>query len=197
MAETSHAFNLEINEHPTEEKLEELKKQISLERLYILNSVKKILSKRGPVSTSLAEDITQQILEKAIKRAATYDSSRAKLQTWLGAMIKTGIIDNYRRQGRTEINTDADTEAEIVLEKTPSTEPSRDPLLQKRLQSALETLKPIDRNIFLRFQEGTSYEELGREFNIKSMNTVGTKINKIKTKLEKILKDKGVNLEDS
>jgi len=201
MSETGHELGMEIG---TEEKspplekeaLEKLKKQIALERTYIVSSVKNVLSKYGPVNPSLVEDITQQILEKAIRLAPTYDSSRGKLRAWLSYMIKTGVIDNFRRQRDTEINTDADTEVDKVLERIILHDAPPDPILKNRIAAALENLTTDEKNFLISSLGGATYKKLSQEIGNKSIKTVGARLFKIKKKLKDLLEDEGIDVDE-
>ena len=49
-----------------------------------------------------AEDLAQDVFEKALKYYDRYDPSRASVKTWLVRIATTRTIDHYRKDGRAE-----------------------------------------------------------------------------------------------
>ncbi|MBM3997852.1 MAG: sigma-70 family RNA polymerase sigma factor [Planctomycetes bacterium] len=45
-----------------------------------------------------ADDLTQEILIKVFRSLSTYDPEKGRFRTWLGQIIRTTVIDHYRKQ---------------------------------------------------------------------------------------------------
>ena len=192
MSETARQLNFEPEEKSSysEAELEDLKQEIAKNRQYIMNFVKRFANGEDK---SAIEDITQTVLEKATKSAHTRDSSiGAALKSWLGTITRNAVNDYFKRKSIEKTRIFGGVEIDPILEKIPAANETGDSLLRKQLQAALEKLTPTDRKILLESQDGASYEEISRELG-NTDGTVGWRLNRIKSKLRKILEHNGVD----
>ncbi len=60
----------------------------------------RFIRKRYRYSTSDSDDLTQDVMVKALRLSDTFDSSRSDLGTWLCNIATTSSIDRYRRSAR-------------------------------------------------------------------------------------------------
>ena len=81
-----------------------------------------------------AEDLCQDVFEKAFRSAARYDAARAAPGTWLYAITRNAVIDYFRRSRPTE-----ELPEDLRDDELPEDGLLRDELLD-RLAAALEGL---------------------------------------------------------
>ena len=117
-----------------------------------------------------AQDITQDVMERAIVHIKSFDPARAKLSTWLIAMARNKWLDEVRRQKRTE----------TPLTKSQDWEHTADPyvelLRQDELMNALQRVKPDMRTpITMCYMLGYSYDDISNHMKI-PLGTVKSRI---------------------
>jgi len=180
--------------YPTD--YEKLREQVAKYRPDILRFVLKMF--RGykhdhdDVPT-LAEDLTQQTLTKAIKLIENFDPNKSALKTWLFRIAKTTIIDNYRSRVRQK---DIDVDIEKHKETGKTINVFGDPLLRKRIAAAINRMSAKDQEVLtLIFLKGFSYDQIAEKMNI-TKHSVYSKLNKAKANLKLLLEKEGVKLDE-
>jgi len=112
---------------------------------------------------SQAEEMTQEVMIKVWNKAASFNSSKASLNTWIFTIARNTRIDFIRRNGRAERK----IEIEDIWHEADSPEPIID-LQQRRVETqvrnALSTL-PQERGLVLEkaFMESKSHNEIAVE----------------------------------
>lgn len=127
------------------------------------------------------KDLFQEIILQLWKGYPTF-REQAQFSTWLYRVALNTAISNYRRAVRrpqsslTEAGIDIPDPGELSFgdEKI------------RLLYKAIEQLTPIEKAMILLHLDGCTYNEIAAIAGI-SNNNVGVKLNRIKTKLEKIL----------
>jgi RNA polymerase sigma-70 factor (ECF subfamily) len=122
-----------------------------------------------------AEDLAQRVFVQVWRSASRYEP-RAKFTTWLFAIVRNAILNEYRRRGRRSAESlDAMSEsaeeggAGARFADTQATNPSQQAVeheLQDRIDAAIQELPESQRLavILCRF-EGLSYEEIAETLN--------------------------------
>ena len=128
------------------------------------------------------EDYYQEILIRLWKTYPTYKKQSA-FSTWLYRVALNTAIDILRKEyiqpQHTEIT---DKQYNITTEEIDRTD-SKD-----QLYEVIQYLSEIEKAIILLYLEGYSYKEISDIIGLPE-NNIGVKINRIKTKLLKILED--------
>lgn len=126
-------------------------------------------------SPSVAEDITADVFEKALKHYDSYRQERASQATWLTTIARNTITDYFRREGRVQ----------VVREEDAPEEESKDPPVDeqverleevRQLRLCLAGLPQLDQDIIsLKFGAGLNNREIARTLKVSESN-VGTRL---------------------
>ena len=170
------------------EKLKTLKQEIADSREFVLSFTKQLLFKsKNEDANTLAQDLTQQTMDRAILYANKYDRTKSKLTTWLNTIAKNIVVDFFRhKQTRCENRVDDSTDPDTLIEE----KEIADPILRKNIEAAIADLAPNQQEILkLLYIEHLDYSQISQRLNIKT-KTVGTKLHRAKQKLKTILEEK-------
>ncbi|MGA0560610.1 RNA polymerase sigma factor [Larkinella sp. VNQ87] len=141
----------------------------------------KVCSLYGPKPED-REDLFQEIVLQLWKAYPTF-KHESSVTTWLYRIALNTAISNYRRKTvRVQAVPFSDSDLQIP-------DLSDDTLADevKALYAAIEHLSPIEKAVITLYLDDKSYEEMAAIIGI-SKTHVGVKLNRIKTKLEKLLK---------
>lgn len=132
---------------------------------------------------SQAEEMTQEVMIKVWNKAASFNSSKASLNTWIFTIARNTRIDFIRRNSRAERKIDI----EDIWHEADSPEPIID-LQQRRVETqvrnALSTL-PDEQALVLEkaFMESKSHNEIAIELGL-PLGTVKSRIRLALSKLQ-------------
>ena len=145
--------------------------------------------KRMCRDTDVANDVFQEVWSKLIASRERYEV-RAQFNTFLYRIAHNACIDYYRRAGKQAAH---DSDEEIVL-ALPDGEHARpdaltaDAQVQVAFRSALESLPPEQRDVFLLYEEGgLSLDDIGRVTNV-NMETAKSRLRYAVAKLRAALR---------
>jgi len=132
---------------------------------------------------SLAEEMAQEVLLKVWNKAASFNSSKASVNTWIFTIARNTRIDFIRRNGRADRTIDI----EDIWHEADSPEPVVE-LQQRRVETmirnAMSTL-PEEQALVLEkaFMESKSHNEIAEELNL-PLGTVKSRIRLALSKLQ-------------
>jgi len=126
-------------------------------------------------SASVAEDLTSDVFEKALKHFDSYRQERASQATWLTTIARNTITDYFRRESRVQVVREEDAPEEES--KDPPVEEQVERLEEVReLRLCLAALPQLDQDIIsLKFGAGLNNREIARSLNVSESN-VGTRL---------------------
>lgn len=127
------------------------------------------------------EDLFQEIVLQLWKAWPSFRSD-ARFSTWMYRVALNTAITNYRRELRVPRRMPLEG-----LEIPDLSGTGKDEEAVRMLYKAIDQLNIIERAIILLYLDGSSYEEMSEITGI-TCNHVGVKLNRIKMKLETILK---------
>lgn len=142
---------------------------------------------------AVAEDITSDAFEKALKHFDEFNSDRANFQTWVKFIAKNTMLDNFRNKyGRNTTSQEnyVDSEGEYVIQ--PMTDDSADSEtlnaeLRKEILTAIRSLKPAYRKVaILRFVQEKEYNEIAETLQI-PMGSVKGMVSRARATLQTVL----------
>lgn len=123
----------------------------------------------------IAEDITADVFEKALKSFDSYREEKASHATWLMAIARNAITDYFRREGKVQVVREDDAPEEV----------SEDPEVEEQVERSEEVrqlglclagLPKIDQDIIsLKFGAGMNNREIARTLQVSESN-VGTRL---------------------
>lgn len=108
--------------------------------------------------------------------------------TWLYRVALNTAISNFRKESRKPERSSISTN-ELQIPDMNLYQSEKDDL--SLLQKAIEQLSEIEKAIIMLYLEDKTYDEIAEIIGITHSN-VGVRINRIKIKLEKIIKSKGI-----
>ncbi len=108
--------------------------------------------------------------------------------TWLYRVALNTAISNFRKESRKPERSSISTN-ELQIPDMNLYQSEKDDL--SLLQKAIEQLSEIEKAIIMLYLEDKSYDEIAEIIGITHSN-VGVRINRIKIKLEKIIKSNGI-----
>jgi RNA polymerase sigma-70 factor (ECF subfamily) len=116
---------------------------------------------------ALAEELAQDTFVKAYRNLAAFDTTR-RLSSWLFRIAHNTALDALRKSRPAEVSIDA---VGPGSPQEPTAHPAADPVERRALGKALDTamshLRPDFRAaIMLRYEEGLSFEEIGRVLGV-------------------------------
>ena len=126
-------------------------------------------------NTSLAEDLTADVFEKALRSFDSYRPEKAGPRTWLAAIARNTVTDHFRKAGKIEVVREEDAPDELSGE--PDVEEQVESLEEVRqLRLCLAGLPRIDQDIIsLKFGADMNNREIARVLNMSESN-VGTRL---------------------
>lgn len=129
------------------------------------------------------EDLFQEIVLQLWRSFPTF-RNQALLSTWMYRVALNTAISQFRK--------DVKKPERLPLSRAELEIPDMTPLAESGerrwlLNQAIEKLTRIEKALIMLYLEEKSYQEIGEILGI-TLSNVGVKINRIKTKLEKIIK---------
>ena len=91
---------------------------------------------------SVAEDLTGETFERALRRWARFDSRRASAKTWLCQIARSAALDHFRSERRRQRREHAVAPRDVVEAEEHAFEG-----LSPELEGALRKLSPADREV--------------------------------------------------
>ncbi|MCF8236322.1 MAG: RNA polymerase sigma factor [Bacteroidales bacterium] len=134
------------------------------------------------------EDLFQDILLQLWRSFETYDKAR-KFSTWMYRVALNTAISQLRKIRPQEKDISSEITAQIY-----DAEEQKDQQEKARiLHAAINKLSKAEKSIIVLYMDDYPYEEISEIIGI-SVSNVGVKINRIKKKLQIILKELGYGL---
>ena len=136
--------------------------------------------------TECREDLFQDILLQLWKTFPNYDKKR-KFSTWMYRVALNTAISQLRNNKKID-----------TINDFPTNTVDKDELVEKNenarvLHKAIGMLNKAEKAIIILYMDDYTYEEISEIIGI-SVSNAGVKINRIKKKLQKILKELGYGL---
>jgi RNA polymerase sigma-70 factor (ECF subfamily) len=121
-------------------------------------------------NASIAEDITSDVFEKALKHFDSYQQEKASQSTWLMTIARNTITDHFRREGRVQVVREEDAPEEVSEEPDAQDQVARlEEVRQLRL--CLAGLPQLDQDIIsLKFGAGMNNREIARTLKVSESN---------------------------
>ncbi len=129
------------------------------------------------------EDLFQDILVQLWQSYPSFNK-KSKFSTWMYRVSLNTAIAQFRKDKRNNEDSVPDIPVNIPEEETYQEKEARRSLVQK----AINKLSKAEKAIIILYMDDYSYEEIS-EISGMTMSNVGVKISRIKTKLQKILKE--------
>jgi RNA polymerase sigma factor (sigma-70 family) len=125
------------------------------------------------------EDLFQEIVFQLWKSAPTYES-KAKFSSWMYRIALSTAIAVFRKK-----KTDIRYMPALPDEQEPLTQPDEQ---REQLFQALKKLNDADKALITLYLEDLSYQEIAEIIGITESN-VGVRLNRVKTKIQQLLKN--------
>lgn len=126
-------------------------------------------------NASIAEDITSDVFEKALKHFDSYQQEKASQSTWLMTIARNTITDHFRREGRVQVVREEDAPEEVSQEPEVGEQVERLEEV-RQLKLCLAGLPQLDQDIIsLKFGAGMNNREIARTLKVSESN-VGTRL---------------------
>jgi RNA polymerase sigma-70 factor (ECF subfamily) len=134
-----------------------------------------------------AEDISQEVFERAVKSIASF-RGEASLKTWLYQIAHNACLTHIAAAMKRGQSTSDERWMTVLASAAPSAEQSSaSGEIRAALESAVGDLEPVFREaILLREVEGQSYGEIAQVTGV-SVNTVKTRIHRAREQLRQRL----------
>jgi RNA polymerase sigma-70 factor (ECF subfamily) len=134
----------------------------------------------------IAEDLTAQVFEKALKNIHTFTWQGTSFSSWLYQIAKRLIIDYLRQQKRRNTHNLAE-DVQIAATGKPMETEIEDELLHRLIKEVLNELPEREREaIFLKFYRGYTNKLIAQQTGISETN-VGTILYRVVQKLRQEL----------
>ena len=127
------------------------------------------------------QDLFQDILVQLWQSYPSFNN-KSKFSTWLYRVALNTAIAQFRKDKKNNEDSMPEIPVNLVEEETYKEKEDRRKLVQK----AISKLNKAEKAIIILYMDDYSYEEISDIAGI-TMSNVGVKINRIKTKLQKIL----------
>jgi len=126
-------------------------------------------------NASIAEDLTADVFEKALKHFDSYRQERASQSTWLMTIARNTMTDYFRKESRVQVVREDDAPEEVSHD--PDVDEQMERLEEVRqLRLSLAGLPKLDQDIIsLKFGAGMNNREIARTLNVSESN-VGTRL---------------------
>ena len=153
---------------------------------YVLNYTRSYISN----NPEMVEEIAQDTFIKVADNLHTFDSTRAKISTWIISIAKNTRIDHLRRvknEAISHISDYTDDNGNEYMQVTDTS--SADDLvendeLREKIENAFSSLKPQYKEVGLMyFVEGYKYEEIAEIMDM-NINSVKSNIHRARTLLQ-------------
>ncbi len=134
----------------------------------------------------MAEEVTAEAFEKALRRRSTFDASRGSARGWLFGIARNAALDELRRRKRVQ-PTDEPPEPEA----RPGSRDDADELRAERLtiRAGLARLTDRDRELVaLKFYADLSHAEIGEAMGVSESNA-GTMLHRAMVRLREVCAD--------
>ena len=135
-----------------------------------------------------AKDLFQDILFQLWNSYPSYNG-QAKFTSWMYRVALNTAISQFRKGKRNLKKINHQIPVNIIEEESFNEKLERAETLHK----AIDKLNKAEKSIIILYMDDYPYEEIADIIGI-SVSNVGVKINRIKTKLQKILKELGYGL---
>lgn len=129
------------------------------------------------------QDLFQDILVQLWQSYPSFNN-KSKFSTWLYRVALNTAIAQFKKNKKNNEDSMPEMPANLVEEETYKEKEDRRELVQK----AISKLNKAEKAIIILYMDDYTYEEIADISGI-TMSNVGVKINRIKTKLQKILKE--------
>jgi RNA polymerase sigma-70 factor (ECF subfamily) len=161
---------------------DELKQRFSDEvflHVGILQKVCRIYKK----DTADREDLFQEILYNAWQAYPRFEG-RSKFSTWLYRVALNTALHQNRKDRRSVTMVQLESNSVDFFE-------TEEVDTLKILYQAIDHLNPLEKSIIILYLDDQSYNEIA-EITGLSVNNIGVKLNRIKTKIKKTMSDYGI-----
>lgn len=143
-------------------------------------------------SPSLAEDLVQGTIERALRHADNFTMG-SNMGAWLGAIMSNLHIDGCRKRSR-EVLTRSGAQPEVAAPEAEPRPPWED-LSMEDVQRLIPRLSPDLRHAMHSFVEGAcSYRTISVELGI-PMSTVGTRLWRARRQLRALLEEESARMQ--
>ncbi|MCA9379243.1 RNA polymerase sigma factor [Candidatus Dojkabacteria bacterium] len=135
--------------------------------------------------SEIAEDLTAQTFEKAIKNLSGFEWQDVSFSAWLYQIAKRLIIDHYRKSSRRQMA--GSDEMELVMDNSSLENQVEDELASDSIRRLLATLPARERKVaYLKFYNGYSNKVIADLTDLSETN-VGTILYRIVGRLRESL----------
>ncbi|MBN1855777.1 MAG: RNA polymerase sigma factor [Dehalococcoidia bacterium] len=126
-------------------------------------------------NASLAEDLTADVFEKALKHIESYRREKAAPSTWLTTIARNTVTDYFRKSSRIQVVREDD--APEIPQEGPGIDEQMARIEEaKQLRRGLSLLPQLDQDIIsLKFGTGLNNREIARTLKVSESN-VGTRL---------------------
>lgn len=150
--------------------------------------IRNYLRPRVNNDSHIADDLTSQTFEKALKNIKKFKWQGASFTSWLYTIANNTLIDYYRKNKK-----EVDLEPDHFKNINDETIELEDLIIQmdtnSRLKKSLNKLPEREKKaILLKFYEGQSNKEIAKELSLSETN-VGTIIYRATKKLKEIIRE--------
>ncbi len=126
-------------------------------------------------NASLAEDLTADVFEKALRHFDSYDRAKAAPSTWLMTIARNTITDHFRKESRVQVVREEDAPDQVSEEPETVDEIAKIEEV-RQLRLCLSELPQMDQDIIsLKFGAGMNNREIARTLKLSESN-VGTRL---------------------
>jgi RNA polymerase sigma-70 factor, ECF subfamily len=129
-----------------------------------------------------ADDLVQDTLERALRARSAY-VEQGNRRGWLATILRNRFRDRCRSAFAQPLPSDALDQVAMPEAAKPA---SWEHITTDQITDALQQLEPAFRGVYERHANGSSYAEIAGELGI-SINTVGTRLLRARSKLKVIL----------
>ncbi|MCD4832650.1 MAG: RNA polymerase sigma factor [Bacteroidales bacterium] len=129
------------------------------------------------------QDLFQDILVQLWQSFPTFNK-QSKFSTWMYRVALNTAIAQFRKDKKNNEDTMSEIPVNIIEEESYKEKEDRKELVQR----AINKLSKAEKAIIILYMDDYTYEEISEIAGI-TMSNVGVKISRIKTKLQKILKE--------
>lgn len=137
---------------------------------------------------AVAEDLAQDAMVLAWRRAGLYDPAKAKASTWMFVIARNAWIDKLRREKVELAYAERNGEADLSREEAPDEAAVRMDQ-EEKVALVLETLTPEQRQVVqLSFFEERPHSEIAERLSL-PLGTVKSRMRLALTKLRALLED--------
>ena len=141
-------------------------------------------------SVEEAEEVVLDVFAQVWRSAASYNSQRSKVDTWLLMMARSRVLDRLRKRQRFKKVVNASMEVAEVRTSSTVTLPEENLLIQEKREQVLIALGKIPTEqrqaIELAYYQGLTQTEIATKTGV-SLGTVKTRIRLGLSKLRKLL----------